>query len=59
LNDTAQLILLALEVAERLAKVAGELKKQSGLNDEQILAAADVKDDDTIAKARTLLASLG
>lgn len=58
MNEKAIWILLALEVAERLAKMAIELKQQSGMSDEDLLAAAEQKNAETRDRAQKFLASL-
>jgi hypothetical protein len=51
-------ITLALELAALAARLVIDIKKQSGLSDEELLALADAKDDETAARIKVFLEGL-
>lgn len=53
------MVLELIAIGQRVIQAAIELKQQSGLTDEQLLAAAETGDAATRDQAKKFLASLG
>lgn len=57
-QGTAQAVIALIEISQHAISAALEIKKQNELQDEQLLAYAESKDAETLAKTQKFLDSL-